>query len=320
MPKRALENFKMSLKILVVGLVFLASLILFSVRAMSDETRPNLPVKTLGGTQFWRDAYLHAGWRIQQNILTDHYRLLDPGNVRRAWGEYQSCKSTFDEIRQRQGIVPSSVHLVVLVHGIARSWGTFPEMGKALIARGYDVASISYPSTRSTIEEHADGIARLLGRLEGTETISFVTHSMGGLVIRHLLARDGAWKRQLKVNRIVLIAPPNQGSSIAKWLKDFPPYKVLYGHSGQQLTPAKIAKIPAIIQSFGIIAGGTDDGEGFNPILKGNDDGTVAVDETRLSDADDFIIIPEIHARISNHPKTIEATINFLESGKFNRY
>ncbi len=116
----------------------------------------------------------------------------------------------------------------------------------------------------------------------------------------------------------MLIAPPNQGSAIARLLEDVPAYRLIYGAAGQQLTPEEVSKIPMLAHSFGIIAGGKRDGSGFNPLLPGDDDGTVRVAETDLDGAADFLVVPEIHATISNHPDTVQATIGFLKQGKFN--
>jgi len=287
------------------------------VARAQDEAPWNLPTPTMGGTQLWRVSHVFAGWRIQENVLTGYYRLLDPEDIRRAWGSYPQVKARLDALKKIENIHPPSKHLVLLVHGILRSTGTFSELEKALIDAGFDAVAISYPSTRSTIEEHAEGLARLLDRQEGTETVSFVTHSMGGLVVRHLLSRDDAWMRRIVVHRIVLIAPPNQGSAIARLLEDIPAYRLIYGEAGQQLTPAEASNIPAIEHPFAIVAGGIGDGEGFNPLLPGDDDGTVGVAETRLEGAKDFLVVPEIHAMISNHQDTIRATINFLKHGKF---
>ena len=140
---------------------------------------------------------------------------------------------------------------------------------------------------------------------------------MGGIVVRHLLTRGGEWKRRIKVHRIVLIAPPNQGSAIARVLKDIPAYRLFYGEAGLQLTPEEVSRAPALEHSFAIIAGGKGDDGGFNPLLPGDDDGTVRLAETRLEGAKDFLVVPEIHALISHHEETIRATINFLKHGRF---
>ena len=282
-----------------------------------DEAPWNLPAPTLGGTQLWRDSHVYAGWRIQANVLTGHFRLLDTKDIRRAWGTYAQCKERLDEIKRGGDIQAPSKHLVLLVHGILRSTGTFSGLEKALIGSGFDAVAISCPSSQGTIEEQAEGLARLLDRQEGTATVSFVTHSMGGLVVRYLLDLERAWKRRIEVQRIVLIAPPNQGSAVACLLKDVPAYRLVYGAAGQQLTPAEVSGIPALDYPFAIIAGGKGDDDGFNPLLPGDDDGTVRLAETRLKGAKDFLVVPAIHSSISNHRKTIRATIGFLKHGKF---
>ncbi len=288
-----------------------------AIARAQDEAPWNLPTPTLGGTQLWRDSHVYAGWRIQENILTGHFRLLDTQDFRRAWGTYAQCKARLDDLKRSQGIQAPSKHLVLLVHGILMSTGSFSGLEKALIGNGFDAVAISYPSSRGTIEEHAAGLTRLLDRQEGTETVSFVTHSMGGLVVRHLLARDGDWKRRIEVRRVVMIAPPNQGSAIARLIKDVPAYRLIYGAAGQQLTPAEVSKIPVLDYPFAIIAGGKSDDDGFSPLLPGDDDGTVRLAETRLAGAKDFLVVPARHASISNHQKTIRAAVDFLKHGNF---
>lgn len=275
---------------------------------------PNIAAPTLGGKQLWRDTFVHAGWRIQQSVLTKHHRLLDPRDTRRAWGTFKSTRRAFDAIRKQQRIKPPSKQLVLLVHGIARSTGTFSELKTRLQAAGYDTAAVSYPSTRDDIEAHAGGLERLLDRLEGTETVHFVTHSMGGLVVRHLLAANGRWTSKMTVGRIVMIAPPNQGSAVARAIQQFPPYALLYGASGQQLVPAVVAAMPVPSNPFIVIAGGTGDGKGFNPFLSGNNDGTLAVRETRLAGAARHHIVPAIHAKISNHRQTARIVLDELKT------
>ncbi len=298
--------------------VLAASLLATPLVARAHDEAPwNLPTPTMGGTQLWRDAHVFAGWRIQENVLSGHFRLLDTEDIRRAWGSYTRCKERLDDLKRIEDIQPPGTHLVLLVHGILRSTGTFNALEKALTGAGYDAVAISYPSSRGTIEEHAEGLARLLERQEGTETVSFVTHSMGGLVVRYLLDGKGAWKRRIEVRRIVLIAPPNRGSAIARLIEDVPAYRLIFGEAGQQLTPAEVSRAPALEHPFAIIAGGKGDGSGFNPLLPGDDDGTVGLAETRLEGAADFLVVPEIHALISNHQETVRATIDFLKHGRF---
>jgi pimeloyl-ACP methyl ester carboxylesterase len=291
-------------------------LVLVSTLALANGNTPwNLTTPTLGGKQLWRDSHVYAGWRIQENLLTGHFRLLDTGDTRRAWGTYAQCQAQLQQAKESEALRPTGRHLVLLVHGIMRSGGTFGALEEALNERGYDAGAISYPSSRDTIENHAAGLAALLDRQEDSDTVSFVTHSMGGLVVRHLLARDDAWQDHIKVQGVVMIAPPNQGSAIARTLKDLGPYRLIYGESGQELTPAEVALVPPLAHDFAIIAGGKGDGQGYNPLLSGDDDGTVTVAETRLDGAKNFLIVREIHGLISGHQATIQATVNFLTRG-----
>ena len=283
-------------------------------READADTLPNIEAPTLGGKYVWRDTFLHAGWRIQENILTGHFRLLDPNNVRHAWGTADDVQDTFETLRRARHIKPKSTHLVVLVHGILPAINPFTDMQQRLRDAGFDATMVSYPSTHDTIEANADGINKLLNQLEGTKTVSFVTHSMGGLVVRQLLASPDVWQKRMKVHRVVMIAPPNQGSAIARTLKDFEPFKLLYGVSGQQLTPEMAQTIPGLNVPFIIIAGGLADDAGYNPLLEGDDDGTVTVAETSLGGAEKSYLVPDLHTSIGDNPRTIKITIDYLKA------
>ncbi|MBN1441630.1 MAG: alpha/beta fold hydrolase [Planctomycetes bacterium] len=278
---------------------------------------PNVPFPTMGGKQFWADELLYCGWRIQENVYTGHYRLLDPGDLRLAWGTFEACRVALERVRIERRMRPRSDHLVVLVHGLFRSKDSFADMAEALEKAGYEVASINYPSTRRRIEDHAEQLERILENLEGVQKVSFVTHSLGGIVVRALLARDGRWKKKLEVGRLVMIGPPSRGSIVAEQLKDWFPYRVAAGDSGQELTSQEVEKIPVPSCPFGIIAGGKGDGDGYNPLLPGDDDGTVTVESTKLPGAAGFLLVEALHSFLMKDPEVIQATRRFLEKGEF---
>jgi len=277
----------------------------------------NLPLATLGGKQFWGDSFFFHGWRIQQNVYTNHCRLLDRGDVRRAWGTYEACRTAFEAIRLEKGVAQSSDHLVVLLHGIGRSKDTFSALRDSLEREGYEVAAISYPSTRKSIREHSRQIQRILESLDGIRTVSFVTHSLGGIVARDLLSIDAEWRKRIQVHRMVMLAPPNQGSLAAEAMKDWFPYQFATGEAGQQLTPEEVAKIPVPDCEFAIIAGGTGTDEGYNPLLAGDDDGVVAVANTRLEGSADFLLLDVLHTFIMRDERSVKAILNFFAEGKF---
>lgn len=299
-----------SLCVLVMVSLIMMGLLSAPVRAEN----PNFALATRGGTQLWADEHLRGSWRIQRHVWSGHHRLLDGKNVRHAWGSYADC---LDELMKRKVAVHRNRHLVLLVHGIGRGPATFGDLPDKLRKAGYEARAISYPSTRRSIEDHAAQLERLLQGLDGMDEVSFVTHSMGGIIVRQLLARNGAWKSKVVPGRLVMIAPPNQGSMIAQALQPAWPYKLIYGAAGQQLTPAEVSSRPAPDIPFGIIAGGLGNSEGYNPLIPGDDDGTVAVDETRLEGARDFMVLPGLHGFVARSREIELPVLNFLKSGRF---
>jgi hypothetical protein len=59
---------------------------------------PNFKIPTLGGVLFWEDVGTIKGWRMQRNILTRHWRILDSNNVRHAWGMNKKMVDIFTRV------------------------------------------------------------------------------------------------------------------------------------------------------------------------------------------------------------------------------
>ncbi len=237
---------------------------------------------TLGGRQFWADHLIHAGWRIQENTWTGKFRLLDPNDRLEAKGSWDYCRSIFDYHAWEGFLSWPSDHLVILVHGLCRTKGAYWRFGKALSERGIAVQAINYPSTQFSIEDHASQLNKLLSRLEGVRKVSFVTHSLGGIVVRAALAKHHGWMERLDVGTVLQIAPPNQGAKIAQFLKPFAPFNWISGPVGKQLANGISLGSPAPQTKFCVIAGGRGTASGFNLFFQADNDGLVCVDETRL--------------------------------------
>ncbi len=301
-----------------------------------DETDPpavpdwnvlslNVPGRTLGGKQFWSDELVHGQWRIQRNVMSGHYRLLDPQNVRQAWGAWDDCHARWEELRRTAQVPALRPRVVLVLHGLGRTRASMAGIAQYLAERSdYEVLSISYASTRASLADHAASLARVIRRLERVEEINFVAHSMGNLVVRHLLHDQLVAARGLgqdpRIRRIVMLAPPNNGAALAERFEHDPTFRLLFGQGGQQFTEdwdrvqAQLA-VPAC--PFGIIAGSAGSQQGGNPWLEGDDDLIVSVDETRLAGAADFVIVPELHTFIMDHPRVREYTLRFLQRGYF---
>ena len=273
--------------------------------------RPNLTLPTLGGTQFWADWRWRAGWRIQENVLTGHFRLLDPRDRRQAWGSWQACLQEFEQLAPPPQ--PSQQELIVLLHGMGRSHRIFARLSDALKAAGFAVASISYPSTRRSIEQHVEQLRELLGEVEGYRRIHFVSHSLGGILIRGLLAPE-APTPDWEVGRIVMMAPPNRGSAWAEAAQDKLAFRLLFGSTGRGLTPDALSELSIPQVPILVIAGARNGNGGWNPLLEGANDGVVRVDETHLEGESEHRVVHSLHTFIMDHPESIAATIEFLQA------
>ncbi|MCB9686319.1 MAG: alpha/beta fold hydrolase [Alphaproteobacteria bacterium] len=273
---------------------------------------------TLGGKQLWGDVLVHAGYRIQRHIWTKHHRLLSPADLRLAWGSFEACRDTLDRLCETHGIAVQSRHLVLLLHGIFRSKDAWGPMVRALRADGYEAHAINYPSTRQSLEQHADQVQELLDNARDVDTVSFVTHSMGGIVARVLLARtDAAWRQRIAVNRLVMIATPNKGAEMALRVDEVGPFRMIGGPSLAQMRPEVADRIPLPTVPFGVVAGVRGDGKGYNPLIAGDDDMTVSASSALLEGAEDRLVVNAVHTFVMIHPAVIRATLGYLRTGCF---
>lgn len=229
-------------------------------------------------------------------------------------------KSLFITVTMAGCLVPrasSADEVVVLLHGIANIPLSMKYLEKSLQKAGYQVHNLGYPSTDVPIEEAAARIREKVMAISGVKRINFVGHSMGNLVIRMVLADDLP-----SLGRVVMIAPPNQGSFMAQRLEDLDIYRWIFGPAGQQLPAGNRAffeNLPIPNCEFGIIAGGRGTESGYNPLLEGDDDGTIRVEETKLPDAADFTLVSNTHTFILFDPETVKQTIAFLKTGRFKK-
>jgi len=277
-----------------------------------------LSFPTLGGKQLWGDVFLYAGLRIQRNVLTRHFRLLGTSDERLASGSWAHCHATFCRLRDQRGLTLRSTHLVLLLHGMFRSKDSFGPMARTLRAAGYEAHGVNYPSTRLSLADHADQVEALLDRQQGIETVSLVTHSMGGIVARVLLSRaEAAWRRRIRVHRLLMIATPNQGAQMAVEVGRLGGFDAIAGPALRELHPVRAADLPTPDVPFGIIAGGRGTPRGYNPLLAGDDDMTVAVEETKLHGAEAFLVVRAVHTFIMAHPEVVRAAQHYLATGRF---
>lgn len=210
----------------------------------------------------------------------------------------------------------TDTHLVVLLHGLGRRRAAMAPLARRLEGAGYAVANVGYPSRHAGVAAHAARIAALLDAEPEGRRVSFVTHSLGGIVVRALGLRADRWRDRLELGRLVMLAPPNQGSALAAEVRRLRPLARLFGPSLGDV----VERVPTLApppMPFGVIAGSTRGGRGLNPLLAGDDDGIVRVDEARLEGASDFLVVSSLHTFIMFHPEVHAATLRFLACGRF---
>jgi len=285
------------------------------------HVRPNFRLPTLGGKQFWEDTQWYAGWRVQKHVWTGHFRLLDESNVRRAWGSEGAVNKRFTQLKKSEGLKLRSPNLVVVVHGLGRSRASMGKLTNALRADNYEVMDMGYPSTRKSLQEHSAQVNSLLTQLvgEGAEQGDFVTHSLGGIVVRHALAGEPKWRESIRVRRLAMLAPPSQGSAIAQSMKDFLPFQWVMGEVGPALATDEAGQIPLPKCDFGIVAAQRGEDAGWNPLLEGADDGVVRVEETKLPGAEDFLLVEGTHTFMMRDEEVIQAVQRYLKTGSFSK-
>lgn len=207
---------------------------------------------------------------------------------------------------------------VILLHGLGDVKLSMLKLEIALKDEGYTTKNIGYSTTGETIESLAKKeLSEVVERYKkiGFKKIHFVTHSMGGLIVRYYL-QDHTLPTG---SRIVMLSPPNHGSEIADHFLESKFYKLIVGDVGQELATNSnmLSELKPIVPEVGIIAGNKSSNKYFSKIIPGEDDGRVAVDNTKLTEMKDFIVVPSTHLTIKYNNEVIKQTAFFLKDGKF---
>jgi triacylglycerol lipase len=220
-------------------------------------------------------------------------------------------------------VLPPAAETVVLLHGVGlRSWA-MGRVESSLAKEGYRVINLTYPSRTMTLEKlGGEWLPAQLRehRTAGAARLHFVTHSMGGIVVRMWLRERGT---PPNLGRVVMLAPPNAGSEVSDRLKNFPPFRWLTGINGPRLgtgaeaLPATLGPWPAGAGALGIVAGDRSLNPLFSAWLAGPDDGKVAVARARLAGATEFLVLHHSHTWLQWRGDTLAHIKTFLASAHF---
>ena len=200
---------------------------------------------------------------------------------------------------------------VVLLHGLNRTAASMIPIAIAARHRGYRVINWHYPSKRRSIAGHADAFARAIApRLRNASRVHFITHSLGGIIVRHYLAAHPL----PNLGRVVMLAPPNGGSEVADRLE--PALGCIMKPLRELKTEAALA-FPPVDFPCAVIAGSRSHIPLFARWM--NDvpnDGVVAVERTKLANMTDFIVLERTHTFLPWSPDAIRHALTFLAHGR----
>ncbi len=218
-------------------------------------------------------------------------------------------------------LIPFQVHsaCVVLLHGLARSDSSMKKLDIELQKEGFETINVDYPSRDYTIEELAEiAITPALEQCSSHEEINFVTHSLGGILVRQYLSNHAI----PKLGRVVMLGPPNKGSEVVDKLKNTPGFHFINGDAGIQLGTGEMSvpnKLGPAEFDVGIIAGTESINLILSLIIPSTDDGKVSVERTKLEGMNDHIEVKTTHPFMMKNKKVIAQVIHYLKNGKFER-
>ena len=183
---------------------------------------------------------------------------------------------------------------------------------------------MGYPTTRGSVESHARSLDNVIRSLEGISEINFIAHSLGNLVVRHWLkdfcsrgphAAEGA-----DVWADGDAGPTEPATELATMLVRGSVANFVAGPAAEELATGWENLEPKLATphfEFGILAGGKGDGNGYNPLIPGDDDGVVTVESTRLPGARDFRLLPVLHSFLHERQTSAGFTLSFFKHGHF---
>ncbi len=206
---------------------------------------------------------------------------------------------------------------VILLHGLALSSLFMLPLKNSLEKEGYYVHNVDYPSTDFPISYLASTyVSKALIECANFDTIHFVTHSMGGIVLRYYLKHNSVQN----LGNVVMLAPPNKGTHIVDVMKNFFLFRWIFGETAKELS-AKSNSIPntlgAVNFPLGIIAGNS----AFNIVgmllLARPHDGIVSVESTKVEGMKEHIILNVSHTLLLKNREVFLHVKDFLKVTKF---
>ncbi len=208
--------------------------------------------------------------------------------------------------------------VVILLHGLGRSSIAMTRLQWHLRS-DYEVVNKSYPSQKHTIADLTEiAIKPLVEKHSAAPAIHFVTHSLGGILVRQF-CRD---HRVPNLGHTVMLGPPNGGSELVDFFRRIKLYHRLNGPAGLELGTDDHSvprALGAVSFSVGVIAGNKSVSPLYSRLIDGADDGKVSVEKSKVEGMTDHIVMPVTHTFMMQNPAVIAQVRHYLRHGKFSR-
>jgi uncharacterized alpha/beta hydrolase family protein len=210
-------------------------------------------------------------------------------------------------------------HKIYLIHGFGGLGLEMEKIQESIQKEGFTTEIYVYKSLIVDIDSVSNNLILTIQK-EQFDTVSFVTHSMGALVVRSMYEKLDSLTGFPFVHRIVMIAPPNNGSPVADFFSQFKFVKYIIGPNINNLTTNKItgaAKYPLPTCEVGLIAGSFGGKRGFNMFINSDNDGVLIPENTKMGIEKDVIFVKSWHVGLLFNKKVIRYINNFIQKGKF---
>jgi len=184
---------------------------------------------------------------------------------------------------------------------------------------GYLTVNQAYPSRDACVEDlSGEYVQRGIDRAKGlgAKRIHFVTHSMGGILLRHYLSENNL----PELGRVVMIAPPNKGSEVVDVIGHWRLFYAVNGPAGIQLGTGDDGiwnSLPRPDYPVGVIAGTRSINWINSMMILGKDDGKVSINKTKVDGMKDFCTIGASHPILLWRKECVDQSLSFIKNGEF---
>lgn len=211
-------------------------------------------------------------------------------------------------------------HKVYLIHGFASNPLVMIKLENGLKKGGFNVKNYGYNSFYTDLDTLGQNLYREIAGIS-EDSVSFVTHSMGALVVRSMYNYRDTTRRFPHVTRMVMLAPPNKGAEIADFFSSNALINTLLGPNLAKMRTdsnsyANSLPLPSLGET-GVIIGIGSKGLWFNSKIKEETDGYLTPQRTVLGIEKDIAIVKEDHTLVTLKKHVIDLTCRFLKNGSF---